>query len=92
MSKAAANKTSAGEPVPFEEALKQLESIVTSMESGELPLETMLSRFEEGMNLARHCQSKLEEAEQKIQQLEKNASGDLALKSVPELESDAQNL
>lgn len=68
--------------LPFEEAMKQLETIVEAMESGDLPLETMLARFEEGTKLARHCQVKLEEAELKIQQLEKNTAGDFTLKPV----------
>jgi exodeoxyribonuclease VII small subunit len=66
--------------VPFEEALKKLETIVESMESGDLPLETLLARFEEGTRLARVCQTKLAEAELKVQQLEKDASGELKLK------------
>lgn len=66
--------------VPFEEALKKLESIVESMESEELPLETLLARYEEGTQLARICQAKLAEADLKIQQLEKNAAGDITLK------------
>ena len=64
----------------FEEALKKLEGIVESMESDELALETLLARFEEGTRLAKVCQSKLTEAELKIQELEANASGELALK------------
>ena len=64
----------------FEEALKKLEGIVESMESDELPLETLLARFEEGTRLAKVCQSKLTEAELKIQELEANASGELTLK------------
>ena len=66
--------------VPFEEALKKLESIVESMESEELPLETLLARYEEGTRLAQVCQSKLAEADLKIQQLEKNAAGEFQLK------------
>ena len=68
--------------MPFEEALKKLESIVEAMESDELPLETLLARFEEGTQLAQVCQTKLAEAELKIQQLEKNAAGGLVLKPV----------
>jgi exodeoxyribonuclease VII small subunit len=64
----------------FEEALKKLESIVEAMEAGDLPLEKMLAQYEEGMRLGQVCQSKLAEAELKIQQLEKNAAGDLVLK------------
>ena len=50
------------------------------MESGDLPLETLLARFEEGTRLVKICQEKLEEAELKIQKLEKNAAGEPALK------------
>ena len=70
----------AAESLPFEEALKRLEAIVETMESEDLPLETLLARFEEGNRLALACQGKLAEAEQKIQQLEKNAAGELVLK------------
>ena len=70
--------------VPFEEALTKLESIVESMESGQLPLETMLTRFEEGVKLVQTCQSRLEEAELKISKLEKNAAGEPVLKPAPE--------
>jgi exodeoxyribonuclease VII small subunit len=66
--------------LPFEDALKRLEAIVESMEAQDLPLETLLARYEEGAALSRHCQGKLNEAELKIQQLEKSAKGELALK------------
>jgi exodeoxyribonuclease VII small subunit len=66
---------------PFEEALKKLEAIVEAMESGDLPLETLLARYEEGTRLVQICQAKLAEAELKIQQLEKNAAGEMKLKS-----------
>ena len=72
----------AGEPMPFEEALKRLEKMVDEMESGELPLEAMLARFEEGTRLVKVCQTKLEEAELKVQKLEKNAAGEVTLKPV----------
>ena len=64
----------------FEAALKKLETIVETMESEDLPLETLLARYEEGTRLVKICQSKLAEAELKIQQLEKTAAGDLRLK------------
>lgn len=70
------------ENLPFEEALQRLETIVDAMESDELPLETLLARYEEGMKLARVCQAKIADAEIKIQQLEKNAQGGLTLKPV----------
>lgn len=68
--------------LPFEEALKKLETIVAAMESEELPLETLLAKYEEGTRLARTCQEKLEEAELKIQQLEKTAAGEMKLKAL----------
>ena len=66
--------------LPFEEALKRLEGVVEAMESGDLPLETLLSRYEEGAQLVKSCQEKLAEAEVKMQQLEKSASGEIKLK------------
>ena len=50
------------------------------MESDDLPLETLLAKYEEGAKLVKFCQGKLAEAELKIQQLEKNAAGDMKLK------------
>jgi exodeoxyribonuclease VII small subunit len=67
---------------PFEEAMQKLESIVDAMESGELPLEALMAKFEDGTRLAKICQAKLAQAEVKIQQLEKNAAGELMLQPV----------
>ncbi len=66
--------------IPFEEALQKLETLVEAMESGDLPLESLLARYEEGVKLTKICQDKLAEAELKIQQLEKAAGGELRLK------------
>ena len=75
--------------LPFEDALKKLEGIVEAMESEDLPLEALLARYEEGTRLVKICQEKLAEAELKIQQLEKNAAGDLKLKPLsPDLAED----
>ena len=74
--------SSSAPDLPFEEALQKLESVVEAMESDELPLETLLARFEEGTKLAHACQTKLAEAELRIQQLEKNAGGEFILKPV----------
>jgi exodeoxyribonuclease VII small subunit len=69
-----------GVDLPFEEALKRLEGIVESMENDVLPLEALLSKYEEGAKLAQSCQARLAEAELKIQQLERKAGGQFALK------------
>jgi exodeoxyribonuclease VII small subunit len=53
----------------FEESLSALEKIVGQLESGDLPLERALDLFEEGVVLARQCQSQLEEAERKVELL-----------------------
>jgi exodeoxyribonuclease VII small subunit len=66
--------------LPFEDALKKLEGVVEAMESDDLPLETLLAKYEEGSRLVKICQEKLAEAELKIQQLEKNAAGEMKLK------------
>lgn len=71
MSKAA----KATEPT-FEDALGKLESIVETMEGGELPLDQLLARYEEGSRLVKFCQEKLSAAELRIQQLEVPASDD----------------
>ena len=87
MSKAPKNPAT-GLELPFEEALHKLEAIVESMEADDLPLETLLARFEEGTKLAKLCQAKLAEAELKIQQLEKNAAGAMTLKPLASSEHD----
>jgi exodeoxyribonuclease VII small subunit len=77
------NNTAKTDSLPFEEALEKLESIVEAMESAELPLDSLLAKYEEGTRLARICQAKLAEAELKIQQLEKNSSGEMKLTPLP---------
>lgn len=51
----------------FEETLKQLETIVTHLENGDLPLDEALNEFEKGVKLARAGQKQLKQAEQRIQ-------------------------
>jgi len=74
--------------LPFEEALKKLETIVGTMESEDLPLETLLAKYEEGTALAKMCQDKLAEAELRIQQLEKTAAGELKLRPMAVTEEE----
>ena len=56
----------------FENALSKLEAIVESMELGEVPLADLLAKFEEGNKLLKHCETRLKEAELKIEQLKKD--------------------
>ena len=53
----------------FETALKQLETVVKQMESGDASLEQSLEWFEEGMDLIKYCQGQLKDAEQTVQEL-----------------------
>ncbi|MBT3011498.1 MAG: exodeoxyribonuclease VII small subunit [Candidatus Thiodiazotropha sp. (ex Lucina aurantia)] len=50
----------------FEEAMKELESLIEALEQGDLSLEASLQSFERGVALTRICQASLQEAEQKI--------------------------
>ncbi len=61
------------QPPAFETALAELERLVEQMERGDVSLEESLRLFERGVELARHCQTALRDAETKIQTLiEKN--------------------
>ena len=77
--KSSSRKSGDREAMPFEAALRKLESIVEAMEEGDLPLESLLEQYEQGTGLVKTCQAKLEEAELKIKKLEKNADGELVL-------------
>lgn len=52
--------------IHFEQSITELEEIVRQLEKGELSLEESLKQFEKGINLARHCQDTLQQAEQKV--------------------------
>lgn len=53
----------------FENSLEELEGIVTSLESGELDLESSIGKFEEGVSLYKSCKKKLAEVEKKVTKL-----------------------
>jgi exodeoxyribonuclease VII small subunit len=53
----------------FEQALVELEKIVTSLESGQAPLEDSITAYERGMTLKKHCEKKLNEAQEKIEKI-----------------------
>lgn len=59
----------------FEDALDQLEKIVETMESGDVPLAELLAKFEEGNKLLKVCESRLKDAELKIEQLKQQKDG-----------------
>ena len=60
--------------------MDRLEKIVEQMESGKLPLEDLIVRYEEGMNLVKICQERLANAEQKIEIIARNSAGKTVVK------------
>ena len=63
----------------FEIALIKLEAIVDSMEQGEVPLAELLAKYEDGTKLLKICESRLKDAELKIEQLKKQKDGSAVL-------------
>jgi len=78
-------KTKATTPQPqsFEDALSELEGIITRMEAGQMPLEESLAAYKQGILLLRECQAALNAAEQQIRILQ---GGDLQPFSPPALD------
>lgn len=70
---------SAKKTINLEKALTDLEELVEELESGDLPLEKAMKKFEDGIKLTRSCQAALKDAEQKVEILLKNAGGEEAL-------------
>jgi exodeoxyribonuclease VII small subunit len=60
----------------LEKALGDLEELVEELESGDLPLEKAMKKFEDGIKLTRGCQSALNDAEQKVEILLKDAGSE----------------
>jgi exodeoxyribonuclease VII small subunit len=67
----------------FEDALAQLEAVVESMESGEVPLAELLAKFEHGNKLLKICEARLKDAELKIELLKKQKDGTAAFAPFP---------
>jgi exodeoxyribonuclease VII small subunit len=69
---AKASTTPAAPPIPasYEDALTDLERLVSAMEGGQLPLDTLLSNYQRGTELLAFCRSRLQAVETQVQQLE----------------------
>ncbi len=65
--------------INLEKSLADLEALVEELESGDLPLDQAMKKFEEGIKLTRGCQAALKDAEQKVAILLKSAGGAEAL-------------
>ncbi|GAB6139183.1 exodeoxyribonuclease VII small subunit [Halanaerobaculum tunisiense] len=73
----------------FEEAMEQLEEVVTKLETKELSLSESLDKFATGVKLAKFCSTKLEQAEEKIRIIKQEAN---EIKIEPyQLEGEANN-
>ena len=59
----------------FENAMKELEAVVSRLESGDVPLEDSIRLYERGAALKAHCQKKLAEAEEKVAQITLDGDG-----------------
>lgn len=60
----------------LEKSLAELEELVEELESGDLPLDKAMKKFEAGIKLTRGCQAALKEAEQKVEILLKSAGNE----------------
>ena len=62
------------QPVSFEQALAELEALVSQMESGQLPLEQSLAAYKRGAELLQYCQKSLADVEQQVRILNETSS------------------
>ena len=75
-------------PATLEGAIERIHAIVAEMEAGSLPLDLLISRYEEGVGLVKTCQGKLEAAEKRIQIITRDAQGNAALETFEPQESE----
>ena len=71
----------------FEMAMKQLEQIVQELETGDIPLEKAIKKFEEGIQISKYCSEKLDESERRITLLMRDPDG----KKVSEIPFETDN-
>ncbi|MSO70510.1 MAG: exodeoxyribonuclease VII small subunit [Alphaproteobacteria bacterium] len=64
----------------FEDALAELETIVRSLESGEAKLDSAIEAYERGVALRRHCETKLREAQAKVERIQLTPEGGVEAK------------
>ncbi len=70
------------EKMSFEDALAELESIVRDLESGKAPLDQSISAYERGIALKKHCESKLRDAQLKIEKINLGPDGKISTQPV----------
>ncbi|MBV8633993.1 MAG: exodeoxyribonuclease VII small subunit [Burkholderiaceae bacterium] len=67
---AAADEAATSLPASFEEAMAELQQLVTQMEAGELALEASITAYKRGSELVKYCQGQLDRVEGQIKVLE----------------------
>lgn len=70
MAKATAHPAVAATPASYEAALQELEQLVGRLESGDMPLEQLLSGYQRGAELLHYCRDKLQSVENQINLLD----------------------
>ena len=74
-------KSDPAETPTFEEAQQELLELVEAMESGEIPLQELVDKYQSGMNLLKICRDHLAESELKIQKVQEN-NGTISLEEM----------
>ena len=70
------------EEMSFEDAMRELEKVVSDLERGDVPLEQSIALYERGAQLKQRCQIKLKEAEEKVALITQEGDGNIGLKPV----------
>jgi exodeoxyribonuclease VII small subunit len=65
----------------FEEALGELQNLVKSLEKGDSKLEEAIKSYQRGIDLKRHCEAKLHDAQLKVDKIVQNADGAIGLEA-----------
>ena len=73
----------------FEEGLKRLEAIAAQMENGDLPLEELLSLYEEGVKLSGELNEKLNAAEGRMMEVRKNRMGETVVEPTDAVQQES---
>ena len=73
------------EEMCFEDAMRELEKVVSDLEQGNVPLEESINLYERGAKLKLRCEKKLKEAEEKVAIITVSGDGVLGTKPVDEL-------
>ena len=74
------NKHSDIGKMSFEKAMEELETIVADLENGSIELEESIEKYQRGIQLKKHCDQKLKEANMKIDQIEIDKNGNVTEK------------